>query len=110
MADGKEAKSAEGGQFSADTQNMNEPVQEGSVLRRRREHSGRPGSRFGRLSGLGAPRRLSPGRGDLDDPDVDAVRSVGGPRFLRSGRQGRRVALDQEAGIAGDDNLQSLLS
>ena len=109
MSDGKDAKSAEGSQFSADTQNVNEPIQQGSVLRRDESI----------LVGLGV---VSAGYlawalhgGSLLAGAISAT-----PMWMpfdplavldfsdRAAKSGIPL-LDGEPGLAGDDNLQSLL-
>jgi hypothetical protein len=109
MSDGKDAKVVDGGQFSADTQNMNEPMQ-ASVLRRDESI----------LVGLGV---VSAGYlawaihgGSLLAGAISTT-----PMWMpfdplavldfsdRAAKAGM-LPLDAEAGLAGDDNLQSLLS
>ena len=110
MSDGKDAKTTDGSQFSADTQNMNETAQEGSVMRRDE----------GILVGLGV---VSAGylAWALHGGSLLAGAISTTPMWMpfdplavldfsdRAAKAGM-LPLDQEAGLAGDDNLQSLLS
>jgi hypothetical protein len=110
MADGKDVKATEGGQFSADTQNVNESAQEGSILRRDESI----------LVGIGV---VSAGYlawalhgGSLlagaisTTPMWMPFDPLAVLDFSDRAVKGGLLPLDQEAGIAGDENLQSLLS
>lgn len=110
LADDKDTKVIEGGLFSADTQSADEPLQQGSVLRRDESI----------LVGLGV---VSAGylAWALHGGSLLAGALSTTPMWMpfdplavldfsdRAAKAGM-LPLDTEAGLAGDDNLQSLLS